>query len=73
MNIVFENENLIAVDKPHGWLTTPARSADDPRPCLGRELQAAVGSQVYPVHRLDFEVGGLVLFARTAQAHRVAQ
>lgn len=71
--VVFENMDLIAVDKPHGWLTTPAREATDPRPCLGRELQAAVGRQIFPVHRLDFEVSGVVLFAKTKDAHTVAQ
>ncbi len=70
---VFENENLIVVDKPHAWLTTPARMADDPRPCLGRELQAQLGMQIFPVHRLDFEVSGLTLWAKNADSHRKAQ
>ncbi len=70
---VFINGNFIAVDKPHGWLTTPARDPADPRPCLGRLLQQQVGQQIYPVHRLDFEVSGLVLFALTSEAHREAQ
>lgn len=71
--IVFENENFIAADKPHGWLTTPAREALDPRPCLGRDLQSQAGQQIYPVHRLDFEVSGLVLFAKNPPAHTAAQ
>lgn len=71
--IVFQNENFIAADKPHGWLTTPAREASDPRPCLGRDLQKLAGRQIYPVHRLDFEVSGLVLFAKNPKAHTVSQ
>jgi tRNA pseudouridine32 synthase / 23S rRNA pseudouridine746 synthase len=71
--ILLETESLLIVDKPHGWLTTPARLADDPRPCLGRSLQKQVGAQIYPVHRLDFEVSGLTVWAKTAAAHRVAQ
>ncbi len=70
---VFENSHVLAVDKPSGWLTTPAREADDPRPCLGREVQAAAGLQIFPIHRLDFEVSGLVLFAKTRDAHRDIQ
>jgi len=69
---IFENENWVVVEKPAGWLTTPARTKDDPRPCLGLTLQAEFGRQIYPVHRLDFEVGGLVLFALNAACHRVA-
>lgn len=70
---LFENENWLVVVKPAGWLTTPARAKEDPRPCLGRSLQAEVGQQIFPVHRLDFEVSGLVLFAKNAMAHRIGQ
>lgn len=73
MSVVFENEHLIVVDKPAGVLTTPARDPADPRRCLGRELQSQLGQQIYPVHRLDFEVSGLVMFTKTADAHRSAQ
>lgn len=73
MKIFFENEFAIVVDKPAGWLTTPARDAKDPRLVLGRELQARVGAQIYPVHRLDFEVSGIVVFAKTGEAHREMQ
>ena len=68
-----ENDNLIVVDKDHGVLTVPARDREDPRPCLGRDLQNARGQQIYPVHRLDFEVSGLVIFAKNPQAHTLAQ
>jgi tRNA pseudouridine32 synthase/23S rRNA pseudouridine746 synthase len=71
--IVFESEFLLAVDKPHGWLTTPARERGDPRPCLGRELQKQVGKQIFPVHRLDFEVAGLTLWAKDPRSHSMAQ
>lgn len=73
MEIIFQNDSVVAVDKPHGWLTIPARLADDPRPCLGRELQLRLGRQIFPVHRLDFEVSGLTLWALNPEAHRVAQ
>lgn len=70
---VFENESFIVLDKPAGVLTTPSRYEDqDPRRCLGLELQEQLGIQVYPVHRLDFEVSGLVLFAKDAESHKVA-
>jgi tRNA pseudouridine32 synthase/23S rRNA pseudouridine746 synthase len=69
---VFENEYFIVLDKEAGVLTTPARFADDPRPCLGTELQRSLGQQIFPVHRLDYEVSGLVLYALTAESHRAA-
>lgn len=73
MKILFQNENFVALEKPSGWLTTPARFGDqDPRPVLGLELQKLLGQQIFPVHRLDFEVSGLVLFALNAKAHSEA-
>lgn len=70
--VVFENFNFLAVDKPAGWLSVPSRlGAADERPCAGRWLEEKFG-RLWPVHRLDEEVSGLLLFARTAEAHRVA-
>lgn len=75
VNRVFENENFIAVDKAAGQLTVPGRTLTDgekdSRSCLKEILRAEIGD-VYPVHRLDAEVSGLVLFAKNAQAHRTA-
>lgn len=73
MQLLLQNERWVAVDKPALWLTTPARTAEDPRPCLGRKLEAELGVRLFPVHRLDFEVSGIVLFAKDADAHRVMQ
>ena len=73
LKIVFQNEHFVVIDKPHGMLTVPARTGDaDPRACAGRLLETMTGGQIFPVHRLDFEVGGLVIFARNATSHREA-
>lgn len=72
VEIVFQNEHFIAVDKPSGWLSVPSRRGqDEERPCLTYELRRDRGD-VFPVHRLDFEVSGLILFARNAKAHAAA-
>lgn len=73
LEIVFENENFVVLDKPAMVLTTPSREgASDARECLGLALQNQLGQQIFPVHRLDFEVSGLVMFAKKAKAHAVA-
>ena len=72
MKIIFQNQYFVAVDKEPGFLSVPARQADDPRPVLGRLLQEQLGQQIYPVHRLDAEVSGLVLYALTPEAHAAA-
>lgn len=70
---IFANENWIGVEKPALWLTVPSRTGgEDPRPCLGRILETETGKRLFPVHRLDFEVSGVVLFALTPEAHRAA-
>jgi tRNA pseudouridine32 synthase/23S rRNA pseudouridine746 synthase len=71
--ILFASDFLMVVDKPAGWLTTPARLSDDPRRCLGRELQKQFAQPIFPVHRLDFEVSGLTLWAKDSESHRRAQ
>ncbi len=70
--VLYLGEGFVAVDKPAGWLSVPARRRDDPRPCVGLELQRALGSRIWPVHRLDEPVSGVLLFARSARAHRLA-
>jgi tRNA pseudouridine32 synthase / 23S rRNA pseudouridine746 synthase len=71
MDILFQNQDFVAVDKPPLMLSTPPRFADD-RPVAGRLLEKQLDCQLWPVHRLDFEVSGLVLFALNAAAHRAA-
>lgn len=71
IEIVFENKHFVVCNKPAGVLTTPSRFEDsDTRLCLGRALEQHLKIQIYPVNRLDLEVSGLVVFAKTPEAHR---
>jgi 23S rRNA-/tRNA-specific pseudouridylate synthase len=71
--VLFSNEHVVAANKPGGVLTVPSRTGDDdPRACFGRQLEAALNVRLWPVHRLDFEVEGVVLFAKHGAAHRIA-
>ena len=72
MKILFQNAHFVAALKPAGVLSVPARVAEDPRPILGRLLEAELGCPILPIHRLDAEVSGLVLYALTPEAHRQA-
>ncbi|MBC7743157.1 MAG: RNA pseudouridine synthase [Bdellovibrionaceae bacterium] len=73
LNIIFQNENFVVCDKPAAVLSVPARERNDVRPCLGLQLQKELRSQIFPVHRLDFEVSGLIIFARTVLSHKISQ
>lgn len=69
MKVIFQNKDVIVVDKNAGVLTTPPRFRDE-RPVLGLQIQKKLDRQIFPVHRLDFEVSGIVLFALSERAHR---
>jgi len=71
--IVFNNDHFIVVDKCANVLSVPSRMGDkEARPILGLILECDLGLKLFPVHRLDFEVQGLIMFAKTALAQRAA-
>ena len=68
MKILFENQDVAIIEKPAGFLSVPSSlGKSDPRPVAGILAQEKLG-KLYPVHRLDFEVAGLLIFARHAKA-----
>lgn len=70
-SILSQTSNWVLLDKPTGWLSVPSRlGRKDERPCVGYWLEEQMGTQVYPVHRLDLEVSGLILFALSDDFHR---
>ncbi|MEJ5360008.1 MAG: RluA family pseudouridine synthase [Desulfobacterales bacterium] len=66
--ILFENEALIALDKPEKLASIPERNPR--KPSLLQLLKERSDRRVYVVHRLDKEVSGVILFAKTPEAHR---
>jgi 23S rRNA-/tRNA-specific pseudouridylate synthase len=67
--IVFENDQVVVVDKPCGHLSVPSRMGKaDPRPVVGIQLQDYVKQPIFPVHRLDEETSGVLVFAKTKKA-----
>ncbi|MEZ4404090.1 MAG: RluA family pseudouridine synthase [Kofleriaceae bacterium] len=67
--VLFEDAALLAVDKPAGVPVIPGRVADGP-PALRQRLEAARGHALWVVHRIDQDTSGVVVFAKTAAAHR---
>jgi tRNA pseudouridine32 synthase/23S rRNA pseudouridine746 synthase len=73
MQIIFDNNSFVIINKKAGVLSVPSRmGANDPRPVAGLLLQEQLGIQIFPVHRIDFEVSGILVFAKTKQAHALA-
>jgi tRNA pseudouridine32 synthase/23S rRNA pseudouridine746 synthase len=65
--ILHEDAQLLAVAKPPGRIVIPGRSGEER--ALREELEADHG-RLWVVHRLDRGTSGVLLFARTAEAHR---
>ena len=60
-SILFRNEHILVADKPHFLPVTPGGSYVNE--CLLHRLKRSTGLQhLVPVHRLDRETAGLVLF-----------
>jgi tRNA pseudouridine65 synthase len=68
LNILFEDENLIIIDKPSGLLVHRTRQAygEDENALI--QLRDQIGSWVSPVHRLDRATSGILLFAKNEEA-----
>ncbi len=66
--ILHQDEALIALNKPAGILTIPDRYEPE-QPNLLDWLREKFPT-VFPVHRLDRETSGVVLFALTPEIHR---
>ncbi|MGB9591224.1 MAG: RluA family pseudouridine synthase, partial [Candidatus Kryptoniota bacterium] len=65
--LIFEDENILAIDKPPNLLVLPDRF-DRTFPNLYNILRDALG-QVFIVHRIDRETSGVIVFAKTSEAH----
>lgn len=66
MQFLYEDEFLVAIDKPAGWVVHPTPLARDAMACLPM-VRDQLGYQVFPVHRLDRGTSGVLLFAKTQE------
>jgi RluA family pseudouridine synthase len=66
--IVFEDDDIVVVNKSSGMLTIPDRY----KPVLPNlyNLLGLKYGKIFIVHRLDKETSGIVIFAKNAEAHR---
>ncbi len=69
--LIYEDEYLIAIAKPPELLSVPGRYLDTQDSVLSR-LRQYFGNQreLYPVHRLDRQTSGILLFARDQDSLR---
>lgn len=68
MTPLYEDDTLLAVDKPAGLLAVPGRG-EDKQDCLWQRVRE-FWPDALVVHRLDMATSGLMLFARGADMQR---
>ena len=68
IGIVFVDQDLLVIDKPHGLLSVPGRDLAN-RDCVPSRLFDEFG-ELRIIHRLDMDTSGLMVLARNAEAHR---
>jgi 23S rRNA pseudouridine1911/1915/1917 synthase len=73
LSIVYEDDDLLVVDKPAGLLVHPTSPSHHRTLAHGIAHyfeSRGVAARVRPVHRLDRDTTGLLLIAKTAYAHQ---
>ena len=76
LTVLYEDDHLLAVDKPAGILIHPSRSRNTGTLAnfvLGYYQATGQGYAFHPVTRLDRDTFGIVLLAKTAHAHAAMQ
>ncbi|MBK7869175.1 MAG: RluA family pseudouridine synthase [Saprospiraceae bacterium] len=69
IEIIFEDEALLIVNKPPDLLTIPDRF-DASKPNLYHWLSDLYEEKIFIVHRIDRETSGIICFAKTEEAHK---
>lgn len=68
LDIIHEDASILGINKPPGTLSIPDRY-DPTKKNLLTYLQSKFG-EVYPVHRLDKWTSGVMIWARSTEAHK---
>ena len=67
LDLLFEDEHLLVVNKPAGLLSVPGNNPQK-KDCMESRLQAEF-LEALTVHRLDMSTSGILLFARNKTIH----
>jgi tRNA pseudouridine65 synthase len=73
LNILFQDDDFIAINKPHGLLVHRSPIARDAEEFALQILRDQLNRRVFPVHRLDRKTGGVLLFALSKDVEKLMQ
>ncbi|MGN0190322.1 MAG: pseudouridine synthase [Candidatus Cryptobacteroides sp.] len=70
VKVLHSDSHIIVVSKPSGLPSVPGT---DGKKSVLEHLEAIFGGKVFPVHRLDMDTSGLMVYARTPEAQAQLQ
>lgn len=73
LEIVYQDEHIVAINKPHGLLVHQSPIARDAEEFALQLLRDQLGRTVYPAHRLDRKTAGILLFSLDKETDRIMQ
>src|SRR5471030_601213 len=73
LQIICQDDDLIAINKPHGLLVHRSSIAADAEEFALQILRDQLNRKVFPAHRLDRKTGGVLLFALNKEVEKLMQ
>jgi len=73
LEILYEDESIVAINKPHGLLVHRSSIARDTSEFALQILRDQLGKTVYPAHRLDRKTAGVLLFSLNKETDQYLQ
>jgi tRNA pseudouridine65 synthase len=73
LEILYLDEHIVAINKPHGLLVHRSPIASDASEFAVQLLRDQIGQKVYPVHRLDRKTSGVLVFALNEEVNVLLQ
>lgn len=73
LEIVYQDDYLVAINKPHGLLVHKTGIAADVKVFAIQTLRDQIGQRVYPAHRIDRKTSGVLLFATSQDLYKEMQ
>ena len=73
LEVIYEDEDLIAINKPHGLLVHRTKIANDTDQFALQILRDQIGQRVYPAHRIDRKTSGVLLFSKSKDVDSIIQ
>ena len=73
LEIIYQDDQLVAINKPHGLLVHRTSIATDVSEFALQILRDQLGKHVFPCHRIDRKTSGVLLFALDEESNSIMQ